>query len=211
MSRLALPDSLQLCRISGCLYTPCFQDQYFSTASSSTDPGHRNFSHDVIDNPFMRHTFQNHAGYPRILDFVDLRPLRGRYAYKASLRSALPRLPRSCARRSGCLYTSFDQYHDSVFFSFSSIKPAMLPASMLGDYSTSASSTPSCFPRRTDLLGNPFPITSLLDLLFFFFLFWIIIPAILPATMLGYYSMSASSMPSKFIQCRFDVLEAYFL
>jgi hypothetical protein len=36
---------------------------------------------------------------------------------------------------------------------------------MLGDYSTSVSSTPSCFPRRTDLLGNPFLITSLLDLL----------------------------------------------
>jgi hypothetical protein len=73
----------------------------------------------------------------------------------------------------------------------------MLPASMLGDYSTSAPSTPSCFPRHTDLLGNPFLITSLLDLLFLLLL-WIIIPAILPATMLGYYSMSASSMPSDF-------------
>jgi hypothetical protein len=41
----------------------------------------------------------------------------------------------------------------------------MLSASMLGDYSTSASSTPSCFPRHTDLLGNSFLITSLLDLL----------------------------------------------
>jgi hypothetical protein len=29
-------------------------------------------------------------------------------------------------------------------------------------------------------------------------LFWIIIPAILPATMIGYYSMSASLMPSEF-------------
>jgi hypothetical protein len=64
----------------------------------------------------------------------------------------------------------------------------MLPASMLGDYSTSASSTPSCFLRRTDLLGNPFLITLLLDLLSLPFLFWIIIPAILPAMMLGYYS-----------------------
>jgi hypothetical protein len=42
----------------------------------------------------------------------------------------------------------------------------MLPTSMLGDYSTSASSTPSCFLCRIDLLGNPFLITSLLDLLF---------------------------------------------
>jgi hypothetical protein len=41
----------------------------------------------------------------------------------------------------------------------------MLAASMLGDYSTSASSAPSCFPCRTDLLGNPFLITLLLDLL----------------------------------------------
>jgi hypothetical protein len=65
----------------------------------------------------------------------------------------------------------------------------MLSASMLGDYSTSASSTPSCFPRRTDLLGNPFLITSLLDLLFYsLLLFWTIIPAILLALMLGYYS-----------------------
>jgi hypothetical protein len=70
-----------------------------------------------------------------------------------------------------------------------SIKPAMLPASMLGDYSTSASSTPSCFPRRTDLLGNLFLTMSLLDLPFSsLLLFWTIIPTILPAMMLGYYS-----------------------
>jgi hypothetical protein len=56
-----------------------------------------------------------------------------------------------------------------VFFSFWSIKPAMLPASMLGDYSTSASSTPSCFTRRIGLLGNSFLITLLLDLLFLLF------------------------------------------
>jgi hypothetical protein len=96
------------------------------------------------------------------------------------------------------------------FFSFLSIKLAMLPASMLGDYSTSASSIPSCFPRRTDLLGNLFLITSLLDLLILL-LFWVIIPAILPATMLGYYSMSASLMPSEFFHHRFDLLEARFL
>jgi hypothetical protein len=52
------------------------------------------------------------------------------------------------------------------FSSLLSIKPVMLPASMLGDYSTSVSPTPSCFLRRIDLLGNPFLITSLLDLCF---------------------------------------------
>jgi hypothetical protein len=87
----------------------------------------------------------------------------------------------------------------------------MLPTSMLEDYSTSASSTPSCFPRRTDLLGNLFLITSLLDLLFSLLFFldhhtghparhdaWILL-------------MSATSMPSEFFHCRFDLLEACFL
>jgi hypothetical protein len=46
----------------------------------------------------------------------------------------------------------------------------MLPTSMLGDYSTSASLMPSYFLRRTDLLENPF-LTSLLDLLFLLFSF----------------------------------------
>jgi hypothetical protein len=65
----------------------------------------------------------------------------------------------------------------------------MLSTSVLEDYSTSASLTPSCFPRCTDLMGNPFLITSLHDLLFLlFFFFWTIIPDILPAMMLGYYS-----------------------
>jgi hypothetical protein len=97
------------------------------------------------------------------------------------------------------------------FSSLLSIKPAMLPASMLGDYSMSASPTPSCFICRTELLGNPFLIKSLLDLLSLSLLFWIIIPAILPATMLGYYSMSASLMPSEFFHRRFDLLEVCFL
>jgi hypothetical protein len=47
----------------------------------------------------------------------------------------------------------------------------MLPASMLGDYSMSASSTSSYFPHRTDLLGNLFLITSLHDLPFLLFCF----------------------------------------
>jgi hypothetical protein len=57
------------------------------------------------------------------------------------------------------------------FLFFLSIKPAMLPASMLGDYSTSASSTPSYFLRHKDQLGNPFLIMSLLDLPFLLFTF----------------------------------------
>jgi hypothetical protein len=45
----------------------------------------------------------------------------------------------------------------------------------------------------------------------FLFLFYIIIPAILPTTMLEYYSMSASLMPSEFFHCRFGLLELWFL
>jgi hypothetical protein len=56
--------------------------------SLTTDPAHRNYSYDIINNIFMQHTFQDPAGYPRILD--ESKPLRGRHAYKASLRSALP-------------------------------------------------------------------------------------------------------------------------
>jgi hypothetical protein len=44
----------------------------------------------------MRRVFQDLVGYPQILDIVDVRPLRGRHAYKASLRSALPDSLQSC-------------------------------------------------------------------------------------------------------------------
>jgi hypothetical protein len=87
----------------------------------------------------------------------------------------------------------------------------MLPASMLEDYSTCASSTPSCFSRRIDLLGNPFLITSLLDLLFLLFFFFdhhTDHPTRYDARIL---LMCASSMPSEFFHCHFDLLEASFL
>jgi hypothetical protein len=81
---------------------------------------------------------------------------------------------------------------------------------MLGDYSTSASSTPFCFLHRIDLLGNLFLITSLLDLLFllFFLDHHTGHPARHDARIL---LMRASSMPSEFFHCRFDLLEARFL
>jgi hypothetical protein len=51
-------------------------------ASSSTDPAHRIYNYGIIDNFFIRRTFQDLAGCPRILGIVDLRPLRGRHSYK---------------------------------------------------------------------------------------------------------------------------------
>jgi hypothetical protein len=66
---------------------------------------------------FTRLTFQDPVGYPRILDIIDLRPL------EVGMPTMPPRgrpcqTPCSHAWRFGCLYTSFDEDHDSVFFSF---------------------------------------------------------------------------------------------
>jgi hypothetical protein len=53
-------------------------------------PASPSFVSTTTEDLFTRCAFQDPAGYPRILDIVDLRPLRGRHAYKASFRSALP-------------------------------------------------------------------------------------------------------------------------
>jgi hypothetical protein len=87
----------------------------------------------------------------------------------------------------------------------------MLSVSMLEDYSTSASSMPSCFLRRTDLLGNLFLITSLLDLPFLLFSFLDHHTSHLARHDARILLMSASSMPSEFFHHRFDLLEARFL
>jgi hypothetical protein len=83
MPRVALPDSSQSCRIFGCLYTPNVQYQhYFSSFIIDRFVHYRRLLHAThLSNP---------ASYPQILDIVDLRPLRGRHAYKASLSPALP-------------------------------------------------------------------------------------------------------------------------
>jgi hypothetical protein len=69
MPRVALPDSLQLCRISGCLYTPSAQDQHYFAKL------HRCSVLTTIEDLFMRCAFEDLAGYPRILYIVNLRPL----------------------------------------------------------------------------------------------------------------------------------------
>jgi hypothetical protein len=74
----------------------------------------------------------------------------------------------------------------------------MLPASTLGDYPTSASSMSSCFSSSYRPVGKPVSHHVVTRPTFSSLLFWIIIPAILPATMLGYYSMSVSLTPSEF-------------
>jgi hypothetical protein len=85
MPQVALPESLQLCRIFRCLYTPLVEDQHFSTASLLTV---LTTNEDI----FMRCAFQNPTGHPRILDIVDLRPLSGWHAYKGLLEVGPSRL-----------------------------------------------------------------------------------------------------------------------
>jgi hypothetical protein len=153
-----------------------------------------------------KRAFQYLAGYPRILGIIDL----------ASSRSA---------RLQGLL----------------EVGTARLLAAMLGDLGVSTlrsiktmtqfstfehqTSHATCFNARGLLYESVFdallfsssyrPVGKLVShhvtTRSTFFLFWIIIPAILPSTMLGYYSMSASSMPSGFFHHCFDLLEVSFL
>jgi hypothetical protein len=58
MPRVALLDSSQLCKKSGCLYTPYVQNQHY-------------FFSFIVDNLFMRRTFQDFAGYPQTLDAIN--------------------------------------------------------------------------------------------------------------------------------------------
>jgi hypothetical protein len=67
------------------------------------------------------------------------------------------------------------------------------------------------FFHHTDVLGNYFSSRGYSVYIFLLFFFWIIIPAILPATLLGYFFMSASSMPFELFHHHFDLLEACFL
>jgi hypothetical protein len=87
-------------------------------ATSLTNPGHRNYSYDIIDNLFVRRTFQDSAGYPRILGIVDLRPLLRSARLQSLLEVGPAKLLAAMLRRSGCLYTSFDQDHALVFLLF---------------------------------------------------------------------------------------------
>jgi hypothetical protein len=137
MPRVALADSLQLCRTSGCLYTPFIQDQHLPIASSLTVST-------ATEDLFPRCVFQDFAGYPWILCIVDLRPLRGRHTYKASQTHAacfkcVGTTIRERLRRpliffvvQTCWETCFSSRHYStfVFFSFffgSSYRPSYLP------------------------------------------------------------------------------------
>jgi hypothetical protein len=75
MPRVALPDSLQLCRIFGYLYTPNAQDQQIFWLHRQPTLDIANFSYDIINDFFIRRAFRDPAGYPRILGIDDLRPL----------------------------------------------------------------------------------------------------------------------------------------
>jgi hypothetical protein len=88
------------------------------TDSSSTDPAHRNFIYEIIDDFFIRCTFQDPARYPRILAIDDFSPLLRMARLQDLLEVGPARLLAGMLKRSGCFYTSFDQDHDPVFLLF---------------------------------------------------------------------------------------------
>jgi hypothetical protein len=85
MPRVALRDSFNYAGYLGVSTLHTFKINKFM-GSSSTDPAHRNYSYDVIDDFFIQHTFRKPTRYPRILAIDDLRSLWGRHTYTASLR-----------------------------------------------------------------------------------------------------------------------------
>jgi hypothetical protein len=122
MPRVALPDSLQLCKISGCLYTPHYQrSTLFRPASSSTGYRHQNYSYDIIvDNLYTRRDFRDFAGYPQT-EHCCLRPLRGRHAYKGLPEVGPARLLASMLGNLGASTLRSIKTMPSFFFSFWSI------------------------------------------------------------------------------------------
>jgi hypothetical protein len=79
MPRVALPDSCSHVRYLGVSTLHMFKINITSLNS-------------IVDNLFMRHTFQDSTGYPRILDIANLRPLSGRHTYKGLLEVGPARL-----------------------------------------------------------------------------------------------------------------------
>jgi hypothetical protein len=137
----------------------------------------------------MRCAFQDLAGYPRILDNVDdLRPLRGWHAYKDPLEVGPARLLAAMLR-------------DVGVSTLRSIKTMTQFSSPFG-----ASNQPCCLLQCSGTtlrvhLRRPLvflvvstywelvsPHIATRSTFFPLFLFWTIIPAILPAMMLRYYS-----------------------
>jgi hypothetical protein len=82
MPRVALLDSCSYVGYLGVSTLHMLKISRFLASSS--------FVSTTIEGFFMQCTFQDSVGYPRILGIVYLRLLRGRHAYKAFLRSALP-------------------------------------------------------------------------------------------------------------------------
>jgi hypothetical protein len=159
----------------------------------------------------MWRAFQNPAGYPWILGIVDLRPLWGRHAYKASMRSALPDFLQLCSEIWMPLHFVWSRPWLSflLFFEHQTSHAAYFNAQRLLYESVSDA---LLFCSSYWPVGKPiFSSRRYLKYFFFFSLFWIIIPAIMSTAMLRYYSMSASLMPSEFFHCHFDLLEVCFL
>jgi hypothetical protein len=171
---------------------------------------HRNFSYDTIDNILMQRVFQDLAGYPRILGIVNLRPLRGRHAYKglpevgpARLLAAMLRdLGVSTLRSRSCLsfllFLEHQTIHAACFNARGLLYECVFDALL--------------FSSSYRLVGRPISHHVVTRPILFF-----------SSSFLDHHTghlarhdalillMSASPMPSEFFHRRFDLLEACFL
>jgi hypothetical protein len=201
MPRVALPDSLQLCRISGCLYTPYVQNQHHFASFIIDFEDHRKLLHSTHLSRFC--WVSSDTGHPRLeaslrsarlQGLLEVGPVRLLAAMLGDLGVSSLRSIRTMTQ-----FSSFEhQTNHVVCFNARGLLYKCLFDTLLfsSSYRPVGKSVSHHVATR--------PIFSSL-------LFWIIIPAFLPATMLRYYSMSASSMPSEFFYRRFDLLEACFL
>jgi hypothetical protein len=106
--------------------------------------------------------------------------------------------PCSYARRSGCFYTSFDRDHDSVFLLFFEHQTSHAACFNAQGLLYECVFDALLFSSSYRLVGKPVSHHVFTRPTFSSLLFWTIIPAILPAMMLGYYSWVHLRLPLNF-------------
>jgi hypothetical protein len=185
---VALADSCSSARYLGVSTLHIFKIDVVSLGSSSTDYQHCNFGYDPstissFDAPFK--TLLGILGYWALLFEASSRSARLQGLHEVGPARFLVAM----LRRSGCLYTSFDQDHDLVFLSFLEHQTrhvvcfnarGLLYECVFDALLFSSSYRPVGKSVSHHVVTRP--------IFLFSSLFRTIIPAILPAMMLGYYS-----------------------
>jgi hypothetical protein len=179
MPWVALPDSLQLCKISGCLYTPYVQDRRYLASF-------------IVDNTPLKTLLGIHGYWVLFIwGLIEVgmptRPTWGR------------------PYQTPCSHEVFHFIQSRPRLNFLFFWASNQPCCLLQCSGTILRVRPRCpliflvVPTgwETFFSSRRYSTYSLP------FLFWIIISDILPTTMLGYYSKSASLIPSEIFSSSF--------